>query len=508
MLDRDILFNLFITKNLTRKQVADELNVPESRIKAYLAKYNIVKPKALISEINRQFKHTKGKKWFTNGTVEILASECPEGFVEGRLGLISKKISDSLKEHEVSQDTKNKISIKHKNKSVSQDTRQKISNYMSVFHPMKGKHHTQESIQKIKEARHKQTIAHPLQDTINNFFNNNDYKQFLNQNNVIDLDTIFKLANLEDNGNNRKLVYNFYRSKGIEISFGSNHASENELKDWISTFYNGSIIQASRSIVKGYEIDLFFPNLNVAIEYNGNYWHSVNKKGCSVNYHYKKSLACYEQGIRLIHIWEDQWKNERLRPILEGIIKTALKIQSNDIQKIYARKCQIVELDSKTYTEYCNSHHTQLSRPARVKLGLYYNNELVQVASFTPYKTRNGLKDTHGNYEWEWVRGCEDFNHSRVIGGVSKLFNYFIKNYNPKSVLCYSDFNLFCGNGYSNCGFELKGFTGPDKFYINEYGQRVNRSASRYKEYMKHVKDGSWLLCYGAGSLKFVWTNS
>lgn len=269
-------------------------------------------------------------------------------------------------------------------------------------------------------------------------------------------------------------------------------------------FVNDLGFTLATSTVAGYTLSGYIGSKNVAIEYNKCNTHdSLN---VTRQFHYWRSRKCLEAGIRVINVWEDQLNDDRIWPTLQAIIKGALGVNA-EINKIYARKCKIKELDNKTYKEFCDANHTQKCRAAKIKLGLFYEDKLVQVASFDKANSRNGIKVTKdkSKFDYEWVRGCEAFNQSRVIGGVSKLFNYFKKKYNPESVLCYSDFNFFCGLGYSKCGFKLDGYTGADKFYITDEGKRINRSASKYHEYMANVATGKWILCYGSGNLRMIW---
>lgn len=174
-------------------------------------------------------------------------------------------------------------------------------------------------------------------------------------------------------------------------------------------------------------------------------------------------------------------------------------------QKIYARQCEIRDVDTAAYREFCLKYHIQGYRPASVKLGLYYNNELVQIASFNKARTY-GNSTAGDKYEWEWIRGCISSNN-KVIGGTSKLFSYFLKTYNPESILCYSDWNLFNGKEYEESGFTFAGYTGPDKFYVtNDSHQiRINRNPYAYSSYKLLVQQGKLYECHGAGSKKFVW---
>lgn len=105
-------------------------------------------------------------------------------------------------------------------------------------------------------------------------------------------------------------------------------------------------------------------------------------------------------------------------------------------------------------------------------------------------------------YEWEIIRGCPASNNI-VVGGVSKLFKHFIKDYNPKEIFSYCDFNKFDGKGYENIGMKFIGYTGPDKFYsIN--GLKVPRNPHRRKE----LEEMSDFIIYGAGSKKYLWKDN
>ena len=250
-----------------------------------------------------------------------------------------------------------------------------------------------------------------------------------------------------------------------------------------------------------FEIDCYIPELKIGIEYNGIYYHSTNggnKK--KKTYHINKNSFALKQGIDLIQIWEDQWKNQQ--EIIKDIIAARLGIIKGE--KIYARKCEIKDVSTADYREFCNKYHVQGYRSATVKLGLYYKNKLVQIASFN--KARQYSIAGNNSYEWEWIRGCISSNN-KVIGGTSKLLKHFIDKYNPNNILCFSDWNLFSGKGYEEAGFIFEGYTGPDKFYITNNSKlvRINRNPYAYQQYKMLVEEGKLSECYGCGSKKFVW---
>ena len=249
-----------------------------------------------------------------------------------------------------------------------------------------------------------------------------------------------------------------------------------------------------------FEIDCYIPELKIGIEYNGIYFHSVNGLNQrSERYHYNKSKEALEQGIDLIHIWEDQWKNQQ--ELIKDIIRVRLGIESKN--KIYARKCIVSELTTDEYRNFCILNHIQGYRPAKIKLGLFYEGELIQVASFGIKNHTYNIKD---NFDYEWIRSCTKLN-TTVVGGISKLFNYFLNRYNPNSILCYADWNLFNGKGYELLNFKFVDYTKANLFYVTNSSnlERKERNPYKNKEDNELVNIGKYYKCYGCGSKKFVW---
>ena len=266
---------------------------------------------------------------------------------------------------------------------------------------------------------------------------------------------------------------------------------EKWLLEQIKKFYKKEIIENTRKIIYPYELDLYFPDVNVAIEINGSRWHSDEFK--PKNYHLEKSKLCEEKGIRLIHIYEWELKPQYYTKIL-SLIKIAL--HCIDI-KIYARNCEIKEISNKEAKIFNELNHLQGHRNAQITYGLFYNNELVQLMSFSKTKYNRNL---NGNNDWEIIRGCPGSNNI-VIGGVDKLFKYFIKNYNPDKIFSYCDFNKFNGVSYEKIGMKFIGYTGPDKTWLINNYEPVKRNPYKYKE----LKQQAIAIMWGAGSKKYEW---
>lgn len=80
---------------------------------------------------------------------------------------------------------------------------------------------------------------------------------------------------------------------------------EQEIADYISTFYTGECIRNSRDIISPLELDLYYPEKKIAVEFNGDYWHSELFK--DKDYHYSKFKSCLDQGVVLVSIFENEW---------------------------------------------------------------------------------------------------------------------------------------------------------------------------------------------------------
>ena len=246
----------------------------------------------------------------------------------------------------------------------------------------------------------------------------------------------------------------------------NNHISkwELEINDYIKSI-NVEIDTNNREILDGKEIDILISSFNVGIECDGLIYHSelYNK---DKNYHITKTNIAKEKNIQLIHIFEDEWLYKK------EIVKSRLNnLFYKNEYKIYARKCQINIVSNKDVKIFLENNHIQGYVPSKINLGLYYNDELVSLMTFGNLRKCLGSDSKEQHYEL--LRFCNKLNTS-VIGGASKLFNYFKKNFNPKEIISYCDLRWSNGNLYEVLGFNLSHISKPNYFYVNN-GKRENR---------------------------------
>jgi len=234
----------------------------------------------------------------------------------------------------------------------------------------------------------------------------------------------------------------------------SESKSENELHDYIKEIYKEKIIVHDRKICEGKEIDFFLPELNIGFEFHGIWWHSEVFKGKNGNLDKKNIIE--KKGIKIYHIWEDNWILKK--EITKSRISNALGMSN----RIYARKCSILQISPKDEREFLNSNHIQGYVPSKIKFGIYYNSELVSIMTFGSKRKSLGQKAKEGEYEL--LRFCNKLGYT-VIGGASKLFNKFIEKYNPDSVISYQDNSWYTGNLYQNLGLHLIEKSKPNYYW-------------------------------------------
>jgi len=282
--------------------------------------------------------------------------------------------------------------------------------------------------------------------------------------------------------------------------------SENVLYKFIQENYNYNIIQRNRKILNGKELDIYIPELKLAFEFNGVYWHNELYK--PNNYHKIKSDLCEEKGIQLIHIWEDDWNYKQ--DIVKSMILNKLGKTPN---KIYARKCEIKEVtDNKLIRKFLDENHIQGFIGGKVKIGLFFEDKLVSLMTFG--KKRISQNSSSGEDEYELLRFCNKIN-TNVVGGASRLFKYFTKNYKYNEIITFADRSHSNGNLYKQLGFDFIHKTLPNYHYIinkNKFHRFGFRKDILIKEGFDPNKSEHEIMLerkiyriYNAGNLKFIY---
>lgn len=280
--------------------------------------------------------------------------------------------------------------------------------------------------------------------------------------------------------------------------------AEDELFDYLNYLQPG-FIRNDNKLLSGREIDIINHKLKLCIEYNGLYFHSDKYR--DRKYHISKLQEVEKHGYRMIYIWEDWWI--RKREIIKSMLRSVLNKTEN---KIYARRCEIRQVDNLISNTFLNSTHIQGTCVSKIRLGLFYENELVCIMTFGKLRRAVGhfSKDDH----WELLRFSSKLN-TTVVGGASKLLKHFILNYKPIRILSYSNRDWSNGNLYYKLGFKKLGNTDPGYFYakgklrFNRFAFTKNKLVSLGYDINKSesqiMNENGYMKIWDTGNMKFEW---
>lgn len=193
------------------------------------------------------------------------------------------------------------------------------------------------------------------------------------------------------------------------------------------------------------------------------------------NYHFNKSQAAINSNYRCICIWD--WDS------IDILLQLLKKRKS-----IYARQCSIRNVSVEEATQFLDSYHFQGYARDSIRLGLYYNDELVSILTF-------GKPRYNKQYEYELIRYCSKYN---ITGGIEKLFSYFTNIYNPKSIISYCDLSKFSGDIYEKLGFVYKSYSIGKHWYNSKHNTHITDNLLRQQGFDRLL--GNIFGTYGKGT--------
>ena len=239
---------------------------------------------------------------------------------------------------------------------------------------------------------------------------------------------------------------------------------EKELADYIKSIYNGEVKTGCRDVLNGTELDIYLPELKLALEFDGVYWHSEDRKDRL--YHINKSKACSALGIQLIHIYEYEWDSNREK------ITSYLKDRICGNKIIYARNCSIYKLNNKQSDEFFEQNHLQGTvHGSYITLALVTEidgvDTIVSAMSF-------GKPRFNNNFDYELLRFANKTGLS-IVGGAAKLFKCFLDNIDTGDIISYCNIDKFNGSIYKSLGFELDHIADPNYVWVKPDGSVLTR---------------------------------
>lgn len=241
-------------------------------------------------------------------------------------------------------------------------------------------------------------------------------------------------------------------------------AAEIELRDFVVSL--GVHVQTrDRSVLKGKELDILIPEHNLAIEFNGAYWHSTTFK--DKKYHQEKVLMCQAVGVSLMHVYAWEW--EKNKELIKDVIRTKLGLST----VVGGRKTEVFTPTNEEARNFCNANHMQGSINFKIAVGIRDKITKAPLGIMTFGASRFD-KDV---YTWELLRLCFK-RGTRVTGGAGKMLKAFKSRHAQPGdkLVSYSSLDFGAGSVYGALGFKNEGITEPSYVWVKH-----NEVLSRYQ---------------------------
>lgn len=260
----------------------------------------------------------------------------------------------------------------------------------------------------------------------------------------------------------------------------------------------------------GKHIDIYMPDLNLGVEYHGLIWHSERFKPNNMR-DFAKHKEAAALGIRLIHIYSDEWD-------FRGHVVKAMLLRLVGVkqEKVHARKCSIALVSDEDALVFYENNHIQghVNSPC-YHIGLEHKQRLVALMSFSRLTSIRGSADDPAVRELRrYATSCT------VVGGASKLMTMFLRSF-PEvlEVVSYSDNRMFSGGMYKALGFKLDSVSEPSYCYVHpsvkwrEEKHKFTRSRlvgrkefvfDPSKSEKENCEANNWFRVYDCGKTKWV----
>lgn len=191
------------------------------------------------------------------------------------------------------------------------------------------------------------------------------------------------------------------------------------------------------------------------------------------------SFNRYDSGAKKagFTIYEDWWiKNPE-------IVKSKIASILNLNNRIYARQCTVQKINKPEADSFLNQNHLYGTTNSKVKFGLFYKDTLHGIITFA------GQRQFRQGRSVELLRFCTKKGYA-IVGGLDKLLQTYIKEYQPVTIMTYIDLDWGKGDAFKKLGFEPKEIKPPLRFFANKKsGDRIpEKYFDDFENLTKYVK--------------------
>lgn len=226
----------------------------------------------------------------------------------------------------------------------------------------------------------------------------------------------------------------------------------------------------NKNLIYPLSLDIWIPEKNIAIEFNGDYYHCDKFK--DKNYHLKKLKECEAKGIKLIQIFEHEYDVKR--DLIVGRLKSIL---NKNEKTIGARRLSLTKLKPVEERLFFEQNHIQGYVPSSHCFALVRGSEVLAAMSF-------GRPRFDKKSKVELLRFASKSGYT-IPGAGSKLLNNAKHLWEGGTLISYCDRRWSDGEFYKRVGFSLARISSPSYIYVHA---RTKQIVSRYSAQKHRLK--------------------
>lgn len=287
---------------------------------------------------------------------------------------------------------------------------------------------------------------------------------------------------------------------------------QSELNDYVMSLCPENIVRydCKSVLAKSRQLDVYIEDMKTAFEFNGIFWHNSDysiygKEPLPMMYHYDKTNECIDKGIKLVHIFEDEWTNHK-KLCMSKIKKMLAPYKMIHVD---ANECMIHNRISQFEKEkYLLKYTFYGIDGSSIAYCLEWRRHIVAMMTFS--KTRNNKQ-----YEWQILNYIE-LDNIIVDGGFNALFKHFVDSMNPKNICLYASRDWTCIDDYSDvldfievkrprCYWTL----GDERVhYISINKTKAKQIIDDYDDHktlVENMNDNNYFRIYDSGVNVFSW---
>lgn len=250
----------------------------------------------------------------------------------------------------------------------------------------------------------------------------------------------------------------------------SRSSGESEMFHYISSLgLKENAVPNDRSLIYPQELDVYIPEKNIAVEFNGIYWHSV-RAGKSDTYHYEKWLSCRRKGVALISVWEDDWnyRNDAVKSLLKKMIAPeSLKLVNES-----SIKAEVVSRD------IAHTFHKENNVMRRIDGEIHIGIRDNSVGDLLAVSTWKVVEDCI------YLQGYCEKNWTTINNGVAlcvDLGRKMAQKHGATHMIAISSNSYPCEDDYLSVGFTPFSVIPPSRYYISG-GKRIFHGSTSSNE--------------------------